>query len=314
MKVYTEVIYRWDDDTNKLVEESSQSYDYEGDVDLLQETPTGPQDYTKLWEMQQEGSLSSYLEDEFGLGEKYQKYLTSFQKKPFDIMNQQYGNTLDKLQMSTGQQINTVMNETNQVASKTDFFTSGTVNQALESQKNQLLNSYTTDATSANTSLDSSIYGEQETQVNKLYSDVGNIVRLKQADSAGSSNGGRGDAKWWDLDPGNDGLCCFIMLEIEDKKGLNEDIRKFRDLNMNITNRAGYYKLAQVVVPLMRKNKLVKWFFKYLFVVPAKSWTKWHYHGKGVGKVFGPLTRTWLKLFTYLGKNHKFKIDPRSYR
>jgi len=145
---------------------------------------TGPQDYTKLWEMQQEGSLSSYLDDTFGLGKKYQKYLTPLQQKPFDILNQGYADTLNKLQISTGNEINTVMNETNQVASQTDFSTSGTVNQALESQKNQLLNSYTTDATSANTSLGSSIYGEQEKQIDKLYSDVGNVVRLKQADEA----------------------------------------------------------------------------------------------------------------------------------
>tara|TARA_R100001530_G_scaffold136150_1_gene115494 strand:+ start:81 stop:908 length:828 start_codon:yes stop_codon:yes gene_type:complete len=35
MKVYTEVNYKWDDEANKLVEVSSKSYDYEGDVALL---------------------------------------------------------------------------------------------------------------------------------------------------------------------------------------------------------------------------------------------------------------------------------------
>ena len=32
MKVYTEVVYKWDDAKNELVEESSKSFDYEGEV------------------------------------------------------------------------------------------------------------------------------------------------------------------------------------------------------------------------------------------------------------------------------------------
>ena len=32
MKVYTEIVYTWDSDKNKLVEESSKSFDYEGPV------------------------------------------------------------------------------------------------------------------------------------------------------------------------------------------------------------------------------------------------------------------------------------------
>jgi|2_EtaG_2_1085320.scaffolds.fasta_scaffold11467_3 hypothetical protein len=223
MKVYTEVIYRWDDDVNKLIEVSSQSYDYEGDVDLLQLNPnnnlleqltwqeqveakqqemnyfgnaaapaapaytgpTGQQDYAGLVGMQQEGGLGSYLEAEFGLGEDYQKYLTPLQQKPFDIIQQQYGDTLGKLQMSTGQQMGTAMGQASQAASKSGFATSGTVNQALESQKNQLFESYGMDKRSATTDLESSIYGEQEKQLDKFYSDIGNVVRLKQSEEAG---------------------------------------------------------------------------------------------------------------------------------
>tara|TARA_R100001082_G_scaffold110227_1_gene89561 strand:+ start:700 stop:2001 length:1302 start_codon:yes stop_codon:yes gene_type:complete len=103
--------------------------------------------------------------------------------------------------------------------------------------------------------------------------------------------------------------CCFIVLEVEEKKGLNEDVRKYRDKMMDDENRSGYYKLAQVVVPLMRKYKVVKWFFKYLFVNPAKSWAKWYYHKKGIGWIFEPLRKFWLGTFSYLGKNHKMKKD-----
>ena len=32
MKIYTEIVYKWDDEKSELVEESSKSYDYEGEV------------------------------------------------------------------------------------------------------------------------------------------------------------------------------------------------------------------------------------------------------------------------------------------
>ena len=101
----------------------------------------------------------------------------------------------------------------------------------------------------------------------------------------------------------------FFILETEEKTGLNKDVRKYRDEQLNETNKAGYYKLAQVVVPMMRKYKLIKWFFKYGFASPAKSWAKWYYHKKGIGWVFEPLRRFWLGLFMYLGKTHKMKED-----
>ena len=118
------------------------------------------------------------------------------------------------------------------------------------------------------------------------------------------------DAWGEEEDPDDDKkLCCFIVLEVEEKNVLNKDVRKYRDEMMNDCNRAGYYKLAQVVVPLMRKSKLMKLFFKYLFVNPAKSWAKWHYHDKGIGWIFEPLRRFWLGMFTYLGKDHKLRVD-----
>ena len=103
--------------------------------------------------------------------------------------------------------------------------------------------------------------------------------------------------------------CCFIVLEVENKEKLDVYIRKYRDEMLNDTNRKGYYKLAQVVVPLMRKYNIVKWLFKYSFVSPAKSWAKTYYTGKGIGWVFEPLRKFWLGLFNYLGKDHEMKID-----
>jgi hypothetical protein len=43
MKVYTGIEYKWDDDSNALVEISSESYDYEGRIAMAQ-PPNGPED------------------------------------------------------------------------------------------------------------------------------------------------------------------------------------------------------------------------------------------------------------------------------
>jgi hypothetical protein len=188
MKVYTEVIYKWDNDTNKLVEVSSQGYDYKGNVDLLQgdeySGPRGQQGYGSLIGLQQSGGLGGYLEEEFGLGEDYTKYLTPFQQKPFDILQQQYEGALGKLGRTTGQQIGQAMGQASQAAAKSDF-AAGPVNQMLESQKRQLFDAYSMDRTGARRDLESSIYGEEEKQLDKFYSDVGNVVRLKQSEEAG---------------------------------------------------------------------------------------------------------------------------------
>ena len=105
------------------------------------------------------------------------------------------------------------------------------------------------------------------------------------------------------------GGCCFIVLEASEGTKLDKYVRQYRDLACTDTNREGYYKLAQVVVPFMRKSKLAKWFFKYSFVAPAKSYAKWYYTGKGIGWIFEPLRKFWLNTFDYLGRKHKLKID-----
>ena len=40
MKIYTEVIYFWDDDKGELVQESSKFYDYDGPLTLANDSPT----------------------------------------------------------------------------------------------------------------------------------------------------------------------------------------------------------------------------------------------------------------------------------
>ena len=40
MKIYTEIVWSWDDDKSELVQESSKFYDYDGPLTLANDSPT----------------------------------------------------------------------------------------------------------------------------------------------------------------------------------------------------------------------------------------------------------------------------------
>lgn len=117
----------------------------------------------------------------------------------------------------------------------------------------------------------------------------------KKADAQRASSGGGG------------GGCCFIFLEARYGDGtMDEVVRKYRDENMTERNKRGYYKLSEVLVPLMRKSKIVKGLVRVTMTDPMVSYGKYHY-GKGkIGKVFKPVRNFWLKVFDYLGQDHEF--------
>ena len=94
---------------------------------------------------------------------------------------------------------------------------------------------------------DMDIRSAYKTYQDQFYSQLGLVEQMKDDD---------------DVDPDDGGGCCFIVLEVENKEKLDVYIRKYRDEMLNDTNRKGYYKLAQVVVPLMRKYNIVKWLFQ----------------------------------------------------
>ena len=173
----------------------------------------------------------------------------------------------------------------------------GGITKGFEQQKDKLMETFKQSRAAYNLGMEQAqlgyeadVYGEEKKQEEGFYDDIQGIIQMK---------GGV-------VEPSG---CCFIVLEVEEKNGLSKDVRQYRDEMMNDQNRSGYYKLAQVVVPLMRKSKLIKRFFKYFFVKPAKSWAKWYYHKKGIGWIFEPLRRFWLGLFTYLGKEHELRVD-----
>jgi hypothetical protein len=106
---------------------------------------------------------------------------------------------------------------------------------------------------------------------------------------------------------GGGGGCCFIMLEARYGNGvMDEVVRRYRDEHVTPRNRRGYYKLAEVFVPLMRKSKLLKFAVSKLFADPAVSYAKWHYGQNKHGWLFKPVQAFWMKMFNLLGEDVPF--------
>ncbi len=104
-----------------------------------------------------------------------------------------------------------------------------------------------------------------------------------------------------------DDSCCFIMLEARYGNGtMDEVVRRYRDEYMTDRNRRGYYKLAEVLVPLMRKSKTLKWVVTKTFADPLVSYGKYYYGENKHGVVFAPIKSFWMKVFDVLGGETEF--------
>ena len=83
-------------------------------------------------------------------------------------------------------------------------------------------------------------------------------------------------------------------------------VRRYRDEKITDHNKRGYYKLAEVFVPLMRQSKLFKFMVAKTFADPLVSYGKWHYGQNKHGWIFKPVERFWMKVFNTLGSDTKF--------
>jgi hypothetical protein len=150
---------------------------------------------------------------------------------------------------------------------------------------------------------------------NQAYKDaalaaVGRNIGAKQQGMSAAYFGGKASGQAGVVTPvaSNDsGMCCFIFLEARYGNGMmDEVVRRYRDEHMTIKNRRGYYKLSEVLVPMMRKYKVVKFLTRLLITDPMYLYGKYHYGYNKFGVIFKPVTNFWLKTFEYLGSEHKF--------
>ena len=106
---------------------------------------------------------------------------------------------------------------------------------------------------------------------------------------------------------GGGGGCCFIMLEARYGDGtMDEVVRRYRDEYMTDRNRRGYYKVAEVFVPLMRKSRVFKWVVTKTFADPLVSYGKYHYGENKIGVVYSPVKNFWMKVFDTVGGDTEF--------
>lgn len=116
----------------------------------------------------------------------------------------------------------------------------------------------------------------------------------------GGTSGGAGGA-------GSGAGCCFIMLEARYGDGtMDTVVRRYRDEKITERNKRGYYKLAEVFVPLMRESKLFKFMVAKTFADPLVSYGKWHYGQNKHGWLFKPVEKFWMKVFNVLGTDTQF--------
>jgi hypothetical protein len=96
------------------------------------------------------------------------------------------------------------------------------------------------------------------------------------------------------------GGCCFIFLEAYDGK-LPWVVRAYRDQHMTPKNRRGYYRLADKLVPLMRKSKIVKHLVRFLMTKPMTFYGKYFYKLNPWGVLAAPIAAFWLLIFDLMG-------------
>jgi hypothetical protein len=97
------------------------------------------------------------------------------------------------------------------------------------------------------------------------------------------------------------------MLEARYGDGTMDNVvRRYRDEKITDRNKRGYYKLAEVFVPLMRESKIFKFMVAKTFADPLVSYGKYHYGENRHGWIFKPVEIFWMKVFNVLGNDTKF--------
>ncbi len=111
----------------------------------------------------------------------------------------------------------------------------------------------------------------------------------------------------WDDSSKGCGGCCWVMLEARYGNGTMDNVvRKYRDEFMTVRNRRGYYKFAEVIIPLMRKYKTVQKLMEWTFGDPLVKYGSWYYGDNKWGWIFTPVKSFWMGLFNVLGQETEF--------
>ena len=118
-----------------------------------------------------------------------------------------------------------------------------------------------------------------------------------QIEAANASSGGGGGG----------GGCCWIMLEARYGDGTMDDVvRRYRDEVLCPRKRRGYYRMAKVLVPLMRKSKVFKQIVAWTFADPLVAWGEWYYGKNKWGWLMSPVKNFWMGTLYVVGGETEF--------
>jgi hypothetical protein len=106
---------------------------------------------------------------------------------------------------------------------------------------------------------------------------------------------------------GGGGGCCWIMLEARYGDGTMDDVvRRYRDEVLCPRKRRGYYRMAKVLVPLMRKSKVFKQIVAWTFADPLVAWGEWYYGKNKWGWIMSPIKNFWMGTLYVVGGETEF--------
>lgn len=132
-------------------------------------------------------------------------------------------------------------------------------------------------------------------------SNFGKVTAVANTNKSNPGGGGSAGGS------GGGGGCCFIMLEARYGNGaMDAVVRRYRDEYMTERNRRGYYRVAEVFVPLMRKSKLFKWVVTKTMADPLVAYGKYYYGENRWGWIFKPVKNFWMSVFDTVGGDTKF--------
>ena len=131
-------------------------------------------------------------------------------------------------------------------------------------------------------------------QLLQLASSLQGVTTDKQVDDFS----GRGDQSGWQA-----GLsCCFIVYAECRGKQLPWTLELARQEWWTPERRRGYNWMAHWLVPAMKRWSLVKQVVSIVLVRPAIRYCEWAYGGKPYNVLASAVSRTWLAVWTVLGK------------
>ena len=153
--------------------------------------------------------------------------------------------------------------------------------------------------------LQSALSGDIGSQISQRGQDIGQILGVRGQDIGGLSEliglsmpqivAGQKSKQFG----AQAGLCCFIFIEAHGS--LLDIVRRYRDEHMTEKNRRGYYKVADKIVPIMKRSKAFKLLIRLVMTAPMVSYGK-YYYGKGkIGLAFKPVAKLWLGMFDWIG-------------